>query len=155
MKQYLFLFIIAFVCTAYLCNHEETENYHRTIKVTNNAEFPIYIVDEWLWSWYEDSEGAEYPWSPNENKIGGIGQSKNRIDPGETNTEAMKTIRASDSIESIGPNGMIKIFFIDAAAYDQIPIGSPIPNETLLSSRVYTLEDLRAINFHIVYPLRE
>ncbi len=143
MKRIMLLFLAAIMCTANMCNPEETENYHRTVKVTNNAEYPIYVA------WELDTR--EYPWG--ENKAGGIGESKNRVNPGETNTAAMMTARPTDAIETMGPDGHMKVYFLDSQMFDQIPVGSPIPNEVLLDSRVYDLEDLRAIGFHIQYPL--
>lgn len=48
---------------------------------------------------------------------------------------------------------LMKIFFIDAAGYDRIPIGEPLPDDLIPDSRMYDTEALRKINFHVNFPL--
>ena len=156
MKKIMFLFLVALMFTASACALKEGENIHRTVKVTNNADYVIYVAYYRLFSWENpESEFFKYPWRPNENKGGGIGRPEKRVNPGETNTSAIYISGPYDAIESMGPNGRMRVYIVDAALYDQIPIGAPIPNETLLDRRDYTIEDLRAISFHIYYPWDE
>ena len=149
MKRILLL-SVALIFMAFSCTPKESETFHQHVKVTNNAEYPVYVAFDYL---YQDVPEPEYPWNPQENKVGGIGKLDSKINSGETSTKAICTIRSTDSIEGLMIGRKMKVFFIDAVAYDQILIGDPLQDELLLDSRVYTLEDLRALNFHIQYPL--
>ncbi len=145
MKKYL-LIIIACMCMSFSCAPKESDTLHLKVKVTNNADYPLYI------SYGYNNEVLEYPWSIRP-YYGGAWPSEHRINPGETNTTAIATIRPSSSIEDrIRSRGPMKVFFVDATLCDQTPENQTIPNEALLDSRVYDLEDLRAIDFHIIYP---
>lgn len=146
MKKYSLL-LVALICMAFSCDPKETDTYHRKVSITNNADYPIYVAME------IERAGAEFPWNPDEGKAGGIGKSENRVNPGETNITAIATIRPSSSIEGLLLGRKMKVFFVDATMYDQIPIGDPLPDELLLDSRIYDLEALQAIDFHIHYPL--
>jgi hypothetical protein len=151
MKKYV-LFLAALMCMAFSCVREESENYHRTVKVTNHSDYRIYITFEWVEQYYNPEENLKYPWDSNNKKRNW--EEENRVNSGETNTTAIKTYNRS--IEGfLTTDKHIKVFFVNADMYDQVPIGSPIPNETLLDSRVYDLKDLQTINFHIHYPLEE
>ena len=46
--------------------------------------------------------------------------------------------------------GKMKVFFLDADMFDKLSQG-PVPAD-LLGSRIYTLEEIRAINFHFCFP---
>ncbi|MDR0955209.1 MAG: hypothetical protein LBM20_07520 [Rikenellaceae bacterium] len=156
MKKMMFLFLVAVMCMANVCNPEESENYHRTVKVTNNADYAIYVTPCWIEPWENpEAEFFKYPWRENTEKGGGTGEPENRVNPGETNTSAMYQNRPTGNYEGMGSRTRLRLYIVDAAAYDQIPIGATIPNETLLDRRDYSLEDLRAINFHIHYPWDE
>lgn len=41
--------------------------------------------------------------------------------------------------------------FLDADMFDKLSQG-PVPAEAVLGSRIYTLEEIRAINFHFCFP---
>jgi hypothetical protein len=121
MGNYL-LFFAVWICIAASCVREESENYHRTIRVTNHSDHTIYINAVWLGQGYTP---VEYPWGASGNKISGgwMWQPENKVNPGETNSDAMDTGRPSDSIEGVMiVYKHIKVFFVDAAKYDQIPV---------------------------------
>ncbi len=156
MKKIMFLFLVALMFTASACALKEGENIHRTVKVTNNADYAIYVAYHMFPSWENpESEFRKYPWNRSGNKISGWWKENSIANSGETNTSAIYISGPYDAIESMGPNGRMRVYIVDAALYDQIPIGAPIPNETLLDRRDYTIEDLRAISFHIYYPWDE
>ena len=150
MKNYL-LFLAACMCMAFTCHPEESDTFHRSVRVTNNVDYPVYVTFEWVEQWHNPEESLKFPWNPSENKSWNW-NSENRVNPDETNVTAIVTIRGSIEGYMVIYKHM-KVFFIDAEKFDAIPMGSPIPDEVLLDSRVYDLEDLRAINFHIHYPL--
>ena len=47
--------------------------------------------------------------------------------------------------------GKTIVFFLDADILDKLPVGR-VPIESVLGSRIYTLEEIRAINFHFCFP---
>lgn len=146
MKKIL-IFLTVLICMSFSCVQEESDTFHRKVKVTNNADYVVYVTYD-----YFKQEEPEYPWYQNEKMGVGIGESGNRVQPGQTNVTAISTY-GSNSIEGMMGKRKMKVFFVDAAAFDRIPIGDLLPDELLLDSRVYDIEDLRAINFHIYYPL--
>lgn len=146
MKRIMFLSVASMCMSmAFSCTPKESETFHRNIKVTNNAEYTVYVA----WEWVEKGmQEPEYP------LYGNIAENEDahRVKPGETNTSAI-CVHGQNSFEGYLKVYGLKIFFVDPEIYDPVPIGSPVPNEALLDSRVFNLEDLKAINFHVQYPL--
>ena len=128
------------------CEKKETDDFHQKVRVTNNADYPVYVT----WTIFAKNGGIEHE----RPLYGNITEDKDahRVSSGETNTTAIAE-RGANSIEGFMGVYNMKVFFIDPEIFDPLPFGSSVPDEAILSSRVYNLEDLRAISFHIDYPL--
>lgn len=71
-----------------------------------------------------------------------------KILPNET--KKIWLLEGASSIEGM-MLGKMKVFFLDADMFDKLSQG-PVPAEAVLGSRIYTLEEIRAINFHFCFP---
>ena len=66
-------------------------------------------------------------------------------------TKKISILYGANSIEGAVGEGKMKVFFLDADILDKLPVGR-VPIESVLGSRIYTLEEIRAINFHFCFP---
>ena len=103
----------------------------------------------------EQTESAVYwafAWPPNwdlEVPYYGYIEPDFKILPNET--KKISILYGANSIEGSVGKGKMKVFFLDADMFDKLSQG-PIPAEVVLGSRIYTLEEIRAINFHFCFP---
>lgn len=104
--------------------------------VTNKTESAVYWAFEWGRNW--DLEVPYY----------GYIEPDFKILPNET--KKIWLLEGASSIEGM-MLGKMKVFFLDADMFDKLSQG-PVPAEAVLGSRIYTLEEIRAINFHFCFP---
>ena len=69
----------------------------------------------------------------------------------QTKLKKISILYGANSIEGAVGEGKMKVFFLDADILDKLPVGR-VPIESVLGSRIYTLEEIRAINFHFCFP---
>lgn len=102
--------------------------------VTNKTESAVYWAFAWTPNWDLEvpARGDTYKVLPNE-------------------TKKISILYGANSIEGSVGKGKMKVFFLDADMFDKLSQG-PIPAEVVLGSRIYTLEEIRAINFHFCFP---
>ena len=100
----------------------------------------------------EQTESAVYwafAWTPNwDLEVPARGDTY-KVLPNET--KKISILYGANSIEGAVGEGKMKVFFLDADILDKLPVGR-VPIESVLGSRIYTLEEIRAINFHFCFP---
>lgn len=137
MKKWVIFLIlsIGFCITSVSCI-KESSTFHRSVMVTNKTESAVYWAFEWGRNW--DLEVPYY----------GYIEPDFKILPNET--KKIWLLEGASSIEGM-MLGKMKVFFLDADMFDKLSQG-PVPAEAVLGSRIYTLEEIRAINFHFCFP---
>lgn len=60
----------------------------------------------------------------------------------QTKLKKYQFYTAANSIEGAVGEGKMKVFFLDADILDKLPVGR-VPIESVLGSRIYTLEEIR------------
>ena len=138
MKKWVIFLIlsIGFCITSVSCI-KESSTFHWSVMVTNKTESAVYWAFAWPPNW--DLEVPYY----------GYIEPDFKILPNET--KKISILYGANSIEGSVGKGKMKVFFLDADIFDKLSQG-PIPAEVVLGSRIYTLEEIRAINFHFCFP---
>lgn len=135
-KWVVFLILSVGFCITSVSCIKESSTFHRSVMVTNKTESAVYWAFEWGRNW--DLEVPYY----------GYIEPDFKILPNET--KKIWLLEGASSIEGM-MLGKMKVFFLDADMFDKLSQG-PIPAEVVLGSRIYTLEEIRAINFHFCFP---
>lgn len=135
-KWVVFLILSAGFCITNVSCIKESSTFHRSVMVTNKTESAVYWAFEWGRNW--DLEVPYY----------GYIEPDFKILPNET--KKIWLLEGASSIEGM-MLGKMKVFFLDADMFDKLSQG-PVPAEAVLGSRIYTLEEIRAINFHFCFP---
>lgn len=135
-KWVVFLILSVGFCITNVSCIKESSTFHRSVMVTNKTESAVYWAFEWGRNW--DLEVPYY----------GYIEPDFKILPNET--KKIWLLEGASSIEGM-MLGKMKVFFLDADMFDKLSQG-PIPAEVVLGSRIYTLEEIRAINFHFCFP---
>ena len=127
MKKWVIFLIlsIGFCITSVSCI-KESSTFHWSVMVTNKTESAVYWAFAWPPNW--DLEVPYYGY-----------------------IKKISILYGANSIEGSVGKGKMKVFFLDADMFDKLSQG-PIPAEVVLGSRIYTLEEIRAINFHFCFP---
>ena len=121
-KWVVFLILSVGFCITSVSCIKESSTFHWSVMVTNKTESAVY------WA---------YAWTPN------------KVLTNET--KKISILYGANSIEGAVGEGKMKVFFLDADILDKLPVGR-VPIESVLGSRIYTLEEIRAINFHFCFP---
>ncbi|WP_306576535.1 hypothetical protein [Alistipes putredinis] len=135
-KWVIFLILSVGFCITSVSCIKESSTFHRSVMVTNKTESAVYWAFEWGRNW--DLEVPYY----------GYIEPDFKILPNET--KKIWLLEGASSIEGM-MLGKMKVFFLDADMFDKLSQG-PVPAEAVLGSRIYTLEEIRAINFHFCFP---
>ena len=135
-KWVIFLILSVGFCITSVSCIKESSTFHRSVMVTNKTESAVYWAFEWGRNW--DLEVPYY----------GYIEPDFKILPNET--KKIWLLDGASSIEGM-MLGKMKVFFLDADMFDKLSQG-PVPAEAVLGSRIYTLEEIRAINFHFCFP---
>lgn len=135
-KWVIFLILSVGFCITNVSCIKESSTFHRSVMVTNKTESVVYWAFEWGRNW--DLEVPYY----------GYIEPDFKILPNET--KKIWLLEGASSIEGM-MLGKMKVFFLDADMFDKLSQG-PVPAEAVLGSRIYTLEEIRAINFHFCFP---
>lgn len=135
-KWVVFLILSVGFCITSVSCIKESSTFHRSVMVTNKTESAVYWAFEWGRNW--DLEVPYY----------GYIEPDFKILPNET--KKIWLLEGASSIEGM-MLGKMKVFFLDADMFDKLSQG-PVPAEAVLGSRIYTLEEIRAINFHFCFP---
>jgi hypothetical protein len=135
-KWVVFLILSVGFCITNVSCIKESSTFHRSVMVTNKTESVVYWAFEWGRNW--DLEVPYY----------GYIEPDFKILPNET--KKIWLLEGASSIEGM-MLGKMKVFFLDADMFDKLSQG-PVPAEAVLGSRIYTLEEIRAINFHFCFP---
>ncbi|MFR8703656.1 MAG: hypothetical protein ACLVFH_04260 [Alistipes putredinis] len=135
-KWVVFLILSVGFCITNVSCIKESSTFHRSVMVTNKTESAVYWAFEWGRNW--DLEVPYY----------GYIEPDFKILPNET--KKIWLLEGASSIEGM-MLGKMKVFFLDADMFDKLSQG-PVPAEAVLGSRIYTLEEIRAINFHFCLP---
>mgnify|MGYP000401718379 FL=1 len=135
-KWVVFLILSVGFCITNVSCIKESSTFHRSVMVTNKTESAVYWAFEWGRNW--DLEVPYY----------GYIEPDFKILPNET--KKIWLLEGASSIEGM-MLGKMKVFFLDADMFDKLSQG-PVPAEAVLGSRIYTLEEIRAINFHFCFP---
>lgn len=135
-KWVVFLILSAGFCITNVSCIKESSTFHRSVMVTNKTESAVYWAFAWPPNW--DLEVPYY----------GYIEPDFKILPNET--KKIWLLEGASSIEGM-MLGKMKVFFLDADMFDKLSQG-PVPAEAVLGSRIYTLEEIRAINFHFCFP---
>lgn len=136
-KWVVFLILSVGFCITNVSCIKESSTFHRSVMVTNKTESAVYWAFEWGRNW--DLEVPYY----------GYIEPDFKILPNET--KKISILYGANSIEGTVGEGKMKVFFLDADILDKLPVGR-VPIESVLGSRIYTLEEIRAINFHFCFP---
>lgn len=135
-KWVVFLILSVGFCITNVSCIKESSTFHRSVMVTNKTESAVYWAFAWGRNW--DLEVPYY----------GYIEPDFKILPNET--KKIWLLEGASSIEGM-MLGKMKVFFLDADMFDKLSQG-PVPAEAVLGSRIYTLEEIRAINFHFCFP---
>lgn len=135
-KWVVFLILSVGFCITSVSCIKESSTFHWSVMVTNKTESAVYWAFEWGRNW--DLEVPYY----------GYIEPDFKILPNET--KKIWLLEGASSIEGM-MLGKMKVFFLDADMFDKLSQG-PVPAEAVLGSRIYTLEEIRAINFHFCFP---
>lgn len=135
-KWVVFLILSVGFCITNVSCIKESSTFHRSVMVTNKTESAVYWAFEWGRNW--DLEVPYY----------GYIEPDFKILPNET--KKIWLLEGASSVEGM-MLGKMKVFFLDADMFDKLSQG-PVPAEAVLGSRIYTLEEIRAINFHFCFP---
>lgn len=132
-KWVVFLILSVGFCITNVSCIKESSTFHRSVMVTNKTESAVYWAFAWGQDWDREvpARGDTFKVLPNE-------------------TKEISLLEGASSIEGM-MLGKMKVFFIDADILDKLPVGR-VPIESVLGSRIYTLEEIRAINFHFCFP---
>lgn len=148
MKNLVILIFITISICLFGCKRpSEGPNYHPTIRVTNLLDKPIYLFGQWIWPGEpQDPIEPQYAIILNDSKA-------NRVAPGETNSEALRTHNNAVSYEGMMKNGTkMRIYYIDGEELDKYSSWQEVPEGLVIETRMYTLEELRTLDFWITYP---
>lgn len=132
-KWVVFLILSVGFCITSVSCIKESSTFHWSVMVTNKTESAVYWAFAWTPNWDLEvpARGDTYKVLPNE-------------------TKKIWLLEGASSIEGM-MLGKMKVFFLDADMFDKLSQG-PVPAEAVLGSRIYTLEEIRAINFHFCFP---
>lgn len=132
-KWVVFLILSVGFCITSVSCIKESSTFHWSVMVTNKTESAVYWAFAWTPNWDLEvpARGDTYKVLPNE-------------------TKKISILYGANSIEGM-MLGKMKVFFLDADMFDKLSQG-PVPAEAVLGSRIYTLEEIRAINFHFCFP---
>lgn len=133
-KWVVFLILSVGFCITSVSCIKESSTFHWSVMVTNKTESAVYWAFAWTPNWDLEvpARGDTYKVLPNE-------------------TKKISILYGDNSIEGAVGEGKMKVFFLDADILDKLPVGR-VPIESVLGSRIYTLEEIRAINFHFCFP---
>ena len=122
-KWVVFLILSVGFCITSVSCIKESSTFHWSVMVTNKTESAVYWAFAWTPNW-----DLEVPARGDTYKVL----------PNET--KKISILYGANSIEGAVGEGKIKL-----------PVGR-VPIESVLGSRIYTLEEIRAINFHFCFP---
>ncbi|WP_337441612.1 hypothetical protein [Alistipes putredinis] len=132
-KWVVFLILSVGFCITNVSCIKESSTFHRSVMVTNKTESAVYWAFAWGQNWDQEVPARRDTF---------------KVLPNET--KEISILYGASSIEGM-MLGKMKVFFLDADILDKLPVGR-VPIESVLGSRIYTLEEIRAINFHFCFP---